>query len=74
MSTRIPHYPRLNLPHRLVILGLMGWVFASCVILAFLAATSLDDPGIPQLIDVFSEIRVTPSWPQMGVFPFVGNP
>ena len=39
----------------------------TCLILA-LAIVYLFLPNFPQVVDCLSEVRVTPSWPQIGTF------
>ena len=74
MSTQMSRYPISSFPRNLELVGIIGGICASCLILAFVVIYLSEPPDFSQLINHLSEIRVTPTWPQIGVFPCVGNP
>jgi hypothetical protein len=49
-------------------LAIIAGICAFFLLLA-LAIVYLSLPNFPQVVDCLSEVRVTPSWPQIGIFP-----
>jgi hypothetical protein len=74
MSTQMSRHLNSSLPHNLKLIGIIGGIGASCLILALVVVYLSEPPDLSQLINHLSEVRVTPSWPQIGVFPCVVNP
>ena len=66
MSILISQYKNFRISPSLKRAILAG-ICASCLTLA-LVIVYLSHPNYPQVISYLSEVRVTPSWPQIGTF------
>ena len=69
MSTRISHDSTLSTLHSLKVIGIVGGVSALIVILAAIITLLLEQHDLSLIITYLSEVRVTPVWPQIGLFP-----
>jgi hypothetical protein len=67
MSILISQHKNIPISHRLK-WAICAGIGATCLILA-LAIVYLFLLDSPQVVDCLSEVRVTPSWPQIGSFP-----
>jgi len=67
MSTLISRHKDFHISNHLKLAGILAGICASCLVLALIYLFAL--PNFSQVVDCLSEVRVTPSWPQIGSFP-----
>jgi hypothetical protein len=51
------------------VVGTIRWAFVILALLAPVIAYLIKNPDFSQFINYLSDIRVTPAWPQIGLFP-----
>jgi hypothetical protein len=69
MSARISHNTTISIPHSPKAFVIVAGVCALMVILAAVIAYLSERPDLSLLITYLSDVRVTPVWPQIGMFP-----
>jgi hypothetical protein len=69
MSVKTFNNSTLSTPRSLKVIGIIGGVSALIVILAALITLLLEQADFSPIITYLSNIRVTPIWPQIGLFP-----
>ena len=69
MSIQATKQSTLSIPRSLKVIGIIGRVFALIVILATIITLLLEQPDFSLIITYLSNIRETPIWPQIGLFP-----
>ena len=67
MSILMSRHKHLHISNHLKLAGILAGICAACLILALMYLSTL--PNFSQVVDCLSEVRVTPSWPQIGSFP-----
>ena len=67
MSIPTSRHKNFPIPNNLKLAGILAGLCAACLILALIYLSTL--PNFSQVVDCLSEVRVTPSWPQIGTFP-----
>jgi len=67
MSILISRHKNSPLPNHLGLAGILAGLCAACLILALIYLSTL--PDFSQVVGCLSEVRVTPSWPEIGTFP-----
>jgi hypothetical protein len=68
MATQISHNPTISIPRYLKVVCIIVGVGALVVLVAVIANLSEQTDFAP-FIRVLGEVRVTPGWPQIGLFP-----
>ena len=68
MSVNIFNNIILCTPRSLKVAGILGGVCALVLILVAMIAYLAEQPDFSMVITYLSEIRVTPVWPQIGLF------
>ena len=66
MSILISRHKHFHFSNHLRLAGILAGICAFCLILALIYLSTL--PNFSQVVDCLSEVRVTPSWPQIGSF------
>ncbi len=69
MSTQPSHAPTLSILHSLIGIGSIIEVFALLVILIIVILFLVEYLDMSKIITSLSDIRVTPTWPQIGSYP-----
>ena len=67
MSILISRHNRFRMSNHLKPAGILAGICAFCLILTLIYLLAL--PNFSQVVDCLGEVRVTPSWPQIGSFP-----
>jgi uncharacterized membrane protein YkgB len=69
MSAQTSHNSTLSIPYSLKVAGIIAGLFALVVILIATNAYLSGQPDFSMYITYLSDIKVTPVWPQIGLFP-----
>ncbi len=60
----------VSIQNRLRVIGLIGWTFVLLVILVAVIAPLTEHADYSKIVTYLSDVRMTPVWPQIGVFYF----
>jgi hypothetical protein len=66
MSILTSRHKNFPIPNNLKLAGIIAGLCAACLIFALIYLSAL--PNFSQVVNCLSEVRVTPSWPQIGIF------